>query len=80
MDSLDHISENTVYFILIPYTIDLVVTFCIQVFPAISSIKKDKTVEFEDGQNGQFDVIIFATGYNSTVLKWLKVHHNICFS
>jgi len=49
------------------------VTFCIQVFPAISSIKEDKLIEFEDGQNGQFDVIIFATGYNSTVLKWLKV-------
>lgn len=40
-------------------------------------------VEFEDGKDGEFDIIIFATGYNSTVLNWLKVHikqsHN-CFS
>lgn len=45
----------------------------IQVFPAVSSIKKDKIVEFADGQSGRFDVIIFATGYRSNVLKWLKV-------
>ncbi|KAJ1380319.1 Flavin monooxygenase FMO [Sesbania bispinosa] len=44
----------------------------IKVYPAISSIKKDKIIEFEDGQNGQFDVIVFATGYKTNVLKWLK--------
>ncbi|KHN23442.1 Putative flavin-containing monooxygenase YUCCA11 [Glycine soja] len=49
----------------------------VKVFPAISSIKEDKLIEFEDGQNGQFDVIIFATGYNSTVLKWLKDYRGL---
>ncbi|KAJ1384431.1 hypothetical protein SESBI_42571 [Sesbania bispinosa] len=44
----------------------------IKVYPAISSIKKDKMIEFEDGQNGEFDVIVFATGYKTNVLKWLK--------
>lgn len=29
-------------------------------------------MEFDDGRRGEFDVIIFATGYRSTVLKWLK--------
>jgi len=52
----------------------LVVTFCVQVFPALSSIREGKTAEFEDGRDAEFDIIIFATGYNSTVLKWLKVH------
>ncbi|TKY74185.1 indole-3-pyruvate monooxygenase YUCCA11 [Spatholobus suberectus] len=49
----------------------------IKVFPAISNIKEGKTVEFEDGENGQFDIIIFATGYNSTVLKWLKDYRDL---
>lgn len=30
-------------------------------------------VEFEDGKRDRFDAIIFATGYRSTVLNWLKV-------
>ncbi|QCE15678.1 probable indole-3-pyruvate monooxygenase YUCCA11 [Vigna unguiculata] len=44
----------------------------IKVFPALSSIREGKTAEFEDGRDAEFDIIIFATGYNSTVLKWLK--------
>lgn len=28
---------------------------------------------FEDGKKGRFDAIVFATGYSSTVWKWLKV-------
>ncbi|KAI4332753.1 hypothetical protein L6164_017635 [Bauhinia variegata] len=43
----------------------------IKVFPGVSNIK-DKIVEFDDGRQEQFDAIIFATGYRSTVLKWLK--------
>ncbi|KAL2339700.1 hypothetical protein Fmac_007640 [Flemingia macrophylla] len=43
----------------------------VKVYPTISSIV-GKTIEFEDGRNGEFDIIIFATGYRSTVLKWLK--------
>ncbi|XP_061373361.1 probable indole-3-pyruvate monooxygenase YUCCA10, partial [Gastrolobium bilobum] len=45
----------------------------VKVFPAsISSIKEGKMVEFADGQSAQFDLIIFATGYKTNVLKWLK--------
>jgi NAD(P)H-nitrite reductase large subunit len=47
-----------------------------QVYPAtIASIKKGKIVEFEDGKSGEFDVIVFATGYRTNVQKWLKVHY-----
>ncbi|PNX54785.1 flavin-containing monooxygenase yucca11-like protein, partial [Trifolium pratense] len=42
------------------------------VYPGIASIKKGKIVEFEDGRSGEFDVIIFATGYRTNVQKWLK--------
>ncbi|KAK7351067.1 hypothetical protein VNO77_10225 [Canavalia gladiata] len=44
----------------------------VKVFPGISRIKEGKMIEFDDGRVGQYDVIVFATGYNSTVLKWLK--------
>ncbi|KEH35394.1 putative indole-3-pyruvate monooxygenase [Medicago truncatula] len=44
----------------------------VKVYPAISSIKKGKIIEFADGKRGQFDVIVFATGYRSSVQKWLK--------
>ncbi len=54
-------------------SINLLVS-CTQVYPTISSIKKGKIVEFVDGKSGQFDVIVFATGYRSNVLEWLKVH------
>ncbi|KAF7829771.1 putative indole-3-pyruvate monooxygenase YUCCA11 [Senna tora] len=43
----------------------------VKVFPSITSID-NKRVEFDDGRAEEFDVIIFATGYKSTVLKWLK--------
>ncbi|XP_027337242.1 probable indole-3-pyruvate monooxygenase YUCCA11 [Abrus precatorius] len=49
----------------------------IKVFPGISSIEEGKTVQFEDGRFWHFDVIIFATGYNSTVLKWLKDYKDL---
>jgi indole-3-pyruvate monooxygenase len=32
-----------------------------------------KKIEFMNGESNQFDVIIFATGYRSTVGRWLKV-------
>ncbi|MED6131875.1 hypothetical protein PIB30_014092 [Stylosanthes scabra] len=44
----------------------------IKVFPGISSIKKGTVVKFVDGQHAHFDAIIFATGYKTNVLKWLK--------
>nr|XP_004503045.1 probable indole-3-pyruvate monooxygenase YUCCA10 [Cicer arietinum] len=44
----------------------------VKVYPAISTIKNDKIVEFADGKSGKFDVIIFATGYRTNVHKWLK--------
>ncbi|KAJ4700846.1 Flavin-containing monooxygenase [Melia azedarach] len=43
----------------------------IQVFPSIMSIN-GKEVNFENGEMKHFDVIIFATGYKSTVRNWLK--------
>ncbi|KAK6940436.1 Flavin monooxygenase-like [Dillenia turbinata] len=43
----------------------------IQVLPAISNIKGNM-VEFENGKVDSFDVIIFATGYRSTVKNWLR--------
>ncbi|KAK7410654.1 hypothetical protein VNO78_01609 [Psophocarpus tetragonolobus] len=49
----------------------------VKVFPAISNINEGKIVEFVDGRNGEFDVIIFATGYTSTVLKWLKDYRGL---
>ncbi|KAK7311486.1 hypothetical protein RJT34_09669 [Clitoria ternatea] len=52
--------------------VDMIKKGKIKVFPAISNIKEGKIIEFENGESGQFDVIIFATGYNTTVLKWLK--------
>ncbi|XP_020204477.1 probable indole-3-pyruvate monooxygenase YUCCA11 [Cajanus cajan] len=48
----------------------------VQVFPGVSSIE-GKTVEFEDGRSSEFDIIIFATGYTSTVLKWLKDYQDL---
>ncbi|ESR47581.1 putative indole-3-pyruvate monooxygenase YUCCA11 [Citrus sinensis] len=43
----------------------------IQVFPSITSINRNK-VEFENGKIEEFEAIIFATGYKSTVRNWLK--------
>jgi indole-3-pyruvate monooxygenase len=42
------------------------------VFGGITKIIGNK-VEFEDGKEGSFDAIVFATGYKSTVNLWLKV-------
>ncbi|XP_072077928.1 probable indole-3-pyruvate monooxygenase YUCCA11 [Arachis hypogaea] len=44
----------------------------VKVYPDISSIKEGKVVKFVDGQHAHFDAIIFATGYKTNVLKWLK--------
>ncbi|KAJ7965448.1 Flavin-containing monooxygenase [Quillaja saponaria] len=49
----------------------------IKVFPSVSSIKEDKVIEFADGRFDEFDTIIFATGYKSTVLNWLKDYKNL---
>ncbi|ESW09506.1 hypothetical protein PHAVU_009G133300 [Phaseolus vulgaris] len=49
----------------------------IKVFSTISRINEGKMVEFEDGKDGEFDIIIFATGYNSTVLNWLKDYEGL---
>lgn len=45
----------------------------IKVLPAITSIKANK-IMFENGTIDQFDTIVFATGYKSTVRNWLKVY------
>ncbi|GAU39225.1 hypothetical protein TSUD_396720 [Trifolium subterraneum] len=44
----------------------------VKVYPAIANIKKGKIIEFEDGKSGEFDVIVFATGYKTNVQNWLK--------
>lgn len=51
----------------------------IQVYPTIKSVDRSKYIEFDNGDMRKFDAIIFATGYRSTVRKWLKVylHHLI---
>ncbi|URE27125.1 Flavin-binding monooxygenase-like [Musa troglodytarum] len=43
----------------------------IQVVPSIKSIK-DNYVTFSDGRFQKFDAIVLATGYRSSVKKWLK--------
>ncbi|OAY25626.1 probable indole-3-pyruvate monooxygenase YUCCA11 [Manihot esculenta] len=43
----------------------------IKVLPSITSIKANK-IMFENGTIDQFDTIVFATGYKSTVRNWLK--------
>ncbi|CAD5162824.1 unnamed protein product [Musa acuminata subsp. malaccensis] len=43
----------------------------IQVVPSIKSIK-DNCVTFSDGRFQNFDAIVLATGYRSSVKKWLK--------
>ncbi|XP_057730093.1 probable indole-3-pyruvate monooxygenase YUCCA11 [Arachis stenosperma] len=49
----------------------------VKVYPGISSIKEGKLVKFVDGQHAYFDAIIFATGYKTNVLKWLKDYKNL---
>ncbi|XP_002520254.2 probable indole-3-pyruvate monooxygenase YUCCA11 [Ricinus communis] len=43
----------------------------IQVLPSITSINR-KEIKFENGKINEYDAIIFATGYISTVRKWFK--------
>uniref|UniRef100_A0A5B6YT43 indole-3-pyruvate monooxygenase n=1 Tax=Davidia involucrata TaxID=16924 RepID=A0A5B6YT43_DAVIN len=52
-------------------TIDKIKTGDIQVLPSIRNINGD-SVEFANGKVNQFDAIVFATGYKSSVQKWLK--------
>ena len=55
-------------------------SFCLflKVTPAIENIEGDM-IKFADGQKGQFDAIVFATGFKSTVRKWLKVTR-LCYN
>ncbi|KAK3043676.1 hypothetical protein RJ639_000092 [Escallonia herrerae] len=52
-------------------TIDKIKNGDIQVLPSITKVTEDM-VEFQDRRVNHFDVVIFATGYKSTVQKWLK--------
>ncbi|KAH0976656.1 hypothetical protein GBA52_026375 [Prunus armeniaca] len=48
----------------------------LKVVPSITSIQGDN-IEFENGCKDRFDAIVFATGYKSTVLNWLKDGHHL---
>ncbi|KAK6782405.1 hypothetical protein RDI58_020201 [Solanum bulbocastanum] len=48
----------------------------ILVLPGISKIK-EHTVVFDNGDEHQFDAIIFATGYKNVATKWLKNYNSI---
>uniref|UniRef100_A0A1U7XSC6 Flavin-containing monooxygenase n=1 Tax=Nicotiana sylvestris TaxID=4096 RepID=A0A1U7XSC6_NICSY len=48
----------------------------IKVLPGISKIK-EQTVVFDNGEEHQFDAIIFATGYKNAATKWLKDYSSI---
>ncbi|KAK4713574.1 hypothetical protein R3W88_019481 [Solanum pinnatisectum] len=48
----------------------------IKVLPGISEIK-EHTVVFENGEEHQFDAIIFATRYKNVATKWLKDYSSI---
>ncbi|KAI3695852.1 hypothetical protein L1987_78854 [Smallanthus sonchifolius] len=52
-------------------TISKIKTGDIQVMTNIKEIKGDQ-VKFTNGRERQFDAIVFATGFRSTVRKWLK--------
>ncbi|CAA3018128.1 probable indole-3-pyruvate monooxygenase YUCCA11 [Olea europaea subsp. europaea] len=43
----------------------------IKVFPSINKINRD-CIQFANGDTKSFNAIVFATGYRSTVRKWLK--------
>ncbi|KAM5562497.1 hypothetical protein ABKV19_017626 [Rosa sericea] len=53
-------------------TIEKIKSGEIQVLPSITSIEGNE-IWFESGYLKCYDAIVFATGYKSTVLKWLKV-------
>lgn len=48
----------------------------IQVVPSVKRIE-GKSVEFVDGNTKTVDSIVFATGYKSSVSKWLQVYFAI---
>ncbi|XP_062002839.1 probable indole-3-pyruvate monooxygenase YUCCA10 [Rosa rugosa] len=52
-------------------TIEKIKSDEIKVLPSITSIEGNE-IRFENGYLKSYDAIIFATGYKSTVLKWLK--------
>ncbi|KAL7262957.1 hypothetical protein ACSBR1_001178 [Camellia fascicularis] len=52
-------------------TIGKIKTGQIQIMPSITTIYGDN-IEFASGKIKRFDAIVFATGYKSTVRKWLK--------
>ncbi|KAF5811146.1 putative indole-3-pyruvate monooxygenase [Helianthus annuus] len=52
-------------------TISKIRTGDIEVMPAIKDIQGDR-INFTNDQERQFDAIVFATGFKSTVQKWLK--------
>lgn len=52
-------------------TISKIKTGDIKVMDSIRKIEGDQ-LKFIDGQETQFDAIVFATGFKSTVRKWLK--------
>ncbi|KAL0351562.1 UNVERIFIED_CONTAM: putative indole-3-pyruvate monooxygenase YUCCA10 [Sesamum calycinum] len=43
----------------------------IEVFPSIKKVNGDH-VQFAEGATKSYDAVVFATGYKSTVRKWLK--------
>ncbi|GAV79365.1 FMO-like domain-containing protein [Cephalotus follicularis] len=57
-------------------TMDKIKAGEIKVLPSIRRINGDKVV-FSNEEVKQFDAIIFATGYRSTVQKWLKDSTNL---
>ncbi|KAK2975917.1 hypothetical protein RJ640_007395, partial [Escallonia rubra] len=52
-------------------TMDKIKAGQIQVLPSIEKVTGGK-FQFENRKVNQFDVVVFATGYKSTVRKWLK--------
>ncbi|PRQ40775.1 putative indole-3-pyruvate monooxygenase [Rosa chinensis] len=57
-------------------TIEKIKSGEIQVLPSITSIEGNE-IRFENGYLKCYDAIVFATGYKSTVLKWLKGENNL---
>ena len=46
----------------------------VRVLPAAVKSARGNVVEFADGSRHPFDAIVLATGYRSTVRRWLQVH------
>ena len=58
-------------------TMDLIKNGKVRVFPGIRKITSD-TVQFTDGSEEKFDVIISATGYLPRVNEFIQDHEQIC--